>query len=70
MTKKKIETQALYRLCNNKNLFTCGTNSQYDKMIELAKAGVTQNELAYILYICSDHALDAILGMIAPFFTD
>ena len=70
MNKTKIEVSDLYRICNKEHLFTCGSVEQYDKMFELARNGVTQTELVYILYICSKYRLDVIHNMIAPLFTD
>jgi hypothetical protein len=49
-------------------MFTCGDNRQYDKMFELTRDGITQDELAYILYLCSDYTLDKIYEWIAPLF--
>lgn len=70
MDKKKIDFMPLYRLCNNEQLFTSGSTSQYEKMFKLAEDGITQNELLYILYVCSVQELDAINEMIAPLFTE
>ena len=67
--KKQIETYTLYNLCNKHQMFTAGSNSQYDKMFELAKDGITQNELAIILFACSDKInLETINEWIAPLF--
>ncbi len=60
MNKKKFDTTELYTLCNKQQLFTCGTNEQYSKMFELAGSGVTRDELAYILYLCSDYRLNMV----------
>lgn len=70
MEKKKIEMSALYRLCNRERLFTCGSCSQYEKMFKLAGDGITQTELAYILYLCSDYCLDTIFNLVAPLFKE
>jgi hypothetical protein len=64
----KIGTTELYRFCNKHRLFTCGTSRQYDKMFEIVRDGVTQTELAYILYICSDCRLNDVYDMITPLF--
>jgi hypothetical protein len=70
MSKQKIESNELYRLCNRERLFTCGTVEQYSKMFGLAGDGITKDELAYILYLCSTYRLDVIYGMIEPLFKD
>lgn len=66
--RKKIGTNELYTLCNKERLFTCGSVEQYQKMFELAGNGVTQLELAYILYVCSKYRLDTIFGMLEPLY--
>ena len=66
--KKQIGMSELYGLCNKEQLFTCGSINQYDKMFELAAGGITQTELAYILYVCSKYGLDTIYEMIGPLF--
>jgi len=68
MTQRKFEVAELYRFCNNKQLFTCVSISQYDKMFELASIGITQRELSYILYLCLNYSLDTICQMIAHLF--
>jgi len=68
MEKKKIEMEALYRLCNRERMFTCGSCSQYEKMFELAGNGITQMELAFILYLASDYRLDTIFNLVGPLF--
>jgi hypothetical protein len=68
MDKKKFDTSELYTLCNREQLFTCGTVQQYSKMFELAANGITKDELAYILYLCSDYRLDTVYGIIEPLF--
>jgi hypothetical protein len=64
----KIETNELYRFCNKHGLFTYGTARQYDKMFEITSNDITQDELANILYICSDCRLNEIYDMITPLF--
>jgi len=66
--KTKIKVNDLYKLCNKERMFTCGTTKQYEKMFELAEAGITRMELAYILYLCSDYRLDVIYRWITPLF--
>lgn len=68
MSKQKIEMSKLYKICNEQQMFTCGSIKQYEKMFELAADGVTQMELAYILYLCSDFRLDVIYGWLDELF--
>jgi hypothetical protein len=68
MLNEIIDMTALYRLCNKYRLFTCGDNEQYDKMFALAGNGITQDELALILYMCSDCEIDIIREWITPLF--
>ena len=70
MEKKKIEATTLYGLCTREQLFTCGSVDQYSKMFQLAGDGITKDELAYILYLCSKYRLDVIYGMIEPLFKE
>jgi len=67
---KQFETGTIYALCNKHKLFTCGSNSQYDKLFTLAGAGITQHELAKILYVCSDKTLDEIYAITGDLFKD
>jgi hypothetical protein len=68
--KRKFEVSELYRLCNKEMLFTCGSINQYDAMFELAGSGVTQSELAYMLYFCSDLTLNSIYDIVRPLFVN
>ena len=68
MEKKKIEVSELYALCNKEQFFTCGSVSQYDKMFKFARNGITRDELAAILYVCSSYEWDAIYNSIAFLF--
>jgi len=75
MEKKKIGFLELYELCNKEQLFTCGSNTQYEKMFELvsltpANGGITLNELTAILYLCSDKTLGEIREIITPLFKE
>lgn len=44
----------LRSLCIRKDWFTCGTNSQYDKLFYANENGCTLEELATIIWVCSD----------------
>lgn len=68
MMKLKIDVSEMYRFCNRHKLFTCGSTAQYDKMFDIASEGVTQMEIAYILYLCSEYRLDVIYGWLGEFF--
>lgn len=57
----KLTTMNVYELCNKNQWFTCGTNSQYEKMFDYVreeniKASDTDKirKLATIIWICSD----------------
>lgn len=66
--KAVIDATTLYALCNKEQLFTCGTNKQYKIMFDLAREGIEKQELALILYICSDRSLCEINKIISPLF--
>lgn len=44
----------MYNLCVKNSWFTCGTNSQYDKLFEMVREGRTAEELALVIWVCSD----------------
>lgn len=50
-----INNHTLYRLCNEKKYFTCGTNEQYEKLFRLNTLNTSTMELATIIWICSDN---------------
>ncbi len=45
----------IYKLCNEKGYFTCGSNEQYRKMCELVSACVSVHDVALAIWICSDN---------------
>ena len=49
-----INNNTLYRLCNEKKYFTCGTNEQYEKLFELNTLDTSIIEIATIIWICSE----------------
>lgn len=49
-----VEPENLYALCVRQNWFTCGTNEQYDKMFRANKEGAPIEEIAAIIWVCSD----------------
>ena len=48
------DTHDLWRLCNKHQWFTCGTNKQYDKLFYANENGATIEEIATIIWLCSD----------------
>ena len=44
----------LRSLCIRKNWFTCGSNSQYDKLFYANVTGCPIEEIATIIWLCSD----------------
>ena len=50
----KIDTAELQRLCIKNQWFTCGTTSQYSKLFELNNKGCSLDELALVIWICSE----------------
>ena len=53
---KHINFEDLYRLCNEKNWFTRGSNSQYSDMFDMAKdlEAFTIRDLSMVIWICSE----------------
>ena len=47
-------TWNLRSLCIRKDWFTCGTNSQYDKMFALNENGANIEDIALAIWLCSD----------------
>ena len=47
-------TWDLRNLCIRKDYFTCGTNSQYEKMFYMNENGATIDEIATVIWLCSD----------------
>ena len=64
MTYSIVPNDKLRALCIKNNWFTCGSNSQYDKLFEGNINGFTPMEIATIIWLCSDgtHNRDAILA--------
>ena len=59
---EKLTTMDMYELCNEKQWFTCGTNSQYEKMFDFVRKENINSlmidykikELARMIWLCSD----------------
>ena len=55
MKKYTITTpEELRSLCIRKNWFTCGSNSQYSKLFYANEMGCPIEEIATIIWLCSD----------------
>lgn len=50
-----INNYTLYRLCNDNNYFTNGTNSQCEKLFTANENNASKKELALIIWVCSDN---------------
>jgi len=55
MTYSIVPNDKLRELCIKNNWFTCGSNSQYEKLFEGNTNGFTPMEIATIIWICSDN---------------
>lgn len=51
---KTIDSFDLRQLCINNNWFTCGSIKQYEKLFDRNSEGASLDELATIIWICSD----------------
>lgn len=49
-----IPTSDLRALCIKRDWFTCGTNEQYKKLFHANSTGATMEEIATIIWLCSD----------------
>lgn len=58
MKKYSVTTfEELRSLCIRKNWFTCGTNRQYEKLFYANEHGCPIEEIATIIWLCSDDSL-------------
>lgn len=53
-----LSVEALYGLCNKHRWFTCGTNMQYEKMFDMLRDGSPLEEIALVIWLCSDEDVD------------
>lgn len=53
-----VSTQFLRDLCIKNNWFTCGTCEQYEKLFEVNRNGGTLDDLALVIWLCSDEKWD------------
>ncbi len=51
-----LSAERLRALCIRKNWFTAGTNSQYNKLFALNRKGASAEELALVIWVCSENA--------------
>lgn len=49
-----ISNEDLRMLCIKNDWFTCGTNRQYDKLFYANSQGASLDEIATIIWLCSD----------------
>lgn len=50
-----ISVEKIINLCIKNNWFTCGDNSQYKRLFERVMAGAEIDEIATIIWICSEN---------------
>lgn len=48
--------EKIYRLCNEKEYFTCGSSTQYNLMFDMARERKPAHDIALVIWICSDNA--------------
>jgi len=53
--------EELRNLCIKHHWFEHGTNSQYEKLMQANAEGVSVEEIATIIWLCSDHNKEFIL---------
>lgn len=53
-----MTNEELRELCIKNNWFTCGSNRQYDKLFEMNEKGKSVDELALVIWLCSDGKFD------------
>lgn len=44
----------MYRLCNKKQYFTCGSHAQYDKFFQMVRERKSLDSIARVLWVCSN----------------
>lgn len=50
----RISNNALLYLCTKNDWFTCGSNEQCEKLLEMNDQGASIEQIATIIWICSD----------------
>ena len=56
MTYSTIPNDKLRELCIKNNWFTCGTNTQYERLFQANTDRMSAEAIATIIWICSDNA--------------
>lgn len=56
--KGNVAYNRMYRLCNEKKYFTCGSPRQYEKFFDLVERAVHLEIIATTLWVCSDDSFD------------
>lgn len=51
---KTFNSYTLYRICDNNGYCTSGSYSQYNKLLDLNAAGAAVDDLALVIWLCSD----------------
>ena len=51
----RIDNYKLRSLCIEHDWFTCGTNSQYEKLFEMNEQGAAIEQIATVIWLCSDN---------------
>lgn len=51
-----MNNETLRDICIKNNWFTCGSNSQYDKLFDMNEQGRSADELALVIWLCSNEA--------------
>lgn len=49
-----LTNEELRALCIENRWFTCGTTRQYEKLFDANNLGVSETQLAWIIWLCSD----------------
>lgn len=53
----RIDNDKLRSLCIQHDWFTCGTNSQYEKLFEMNEQGAGIEQIATVIWLCSDSGI-------------
>lgn len=51
-----MNNETLRDVCIKNNWFTCGSNSQYDKLFYMNEHGCSADELALVIWLCSEES--------------
>lgn len=53
-----MTNETLRELCIKNNWFTCGSNIQYDKLFDMNEKNCSVDELALVIWLCSEESFD------------